>query len=247
MVKAVYWQAFSDIFTCQKPLFRSMQEKYRAPTMLSMVSCIQGRGYESFLVLALRCWKSIQKWKEPSFFLTNTMALHQGDWEGQMAPPSSISWICCLTSSTSGGAMWQNLSLNGLWSSSLISCSVMSVHPISWGSKEKMSWYSSNSLVALAASLDGHVFSHSSPPSFSRVAISSLCLSSMLRWGLVGISDSSFFNRSGEGSAFGTALDATTRATILPHGRWIGLDVMFLIMTETWQLLGFMSVYACVI
>ena len=77
--------------------------------------------------------------------------------------------------------------------------------------------------------------------------MSSLCLSSTLRWGLVGTSVSSFFNRSGEDSAFGTALDATTWAMTLPHGRWIGLDVMFLIMTETWRLPGFMSVYAHVI
>ena len=48
-VKAVYWRAFSDIFTCQKLLYSSMQEKYRALTMLSMVSYIRGRGYESFL------------------------------------------------------------------------------------------------------------------------------------------------------------------------------------------------------
>ena len=111
--------------------------------------------------------------------------------------------------------MQQNLSLNGSWSSSSISCSVMSIHPISWGSKEKMSWYSNNSLVACVASLGGHNFNHSKPPSFSRVAISSLCLSSTLRWGLVGVSDSSLFSRYGEGSA----LDAMTRATVLPRGR----------------------------
>ena len=64
--------------------------------------------------------------------------------------------------------------------------------------------------------------------------MSSLCPSSTLRRGLVGTSVSSFLNRSGEGSVFGTALDVTTRAMTLPHGRWIGLDVMFLIMTETW-------------
>ena len=146
--KVVYWRAFSDIFTCQKPLFRSMQEKCRAPTMLSIVSCIWGKGYASFLVLAFRHQKSIQKFREPSFFLTNTTALHQGDWEGRIAPPSSISWICCHTSSTNGGAMRRNLSLNGLWSSSSISCSVTFVHPISWCSREKMSWYSSSSLIA---------------------------------------------------------------------------------------------------
>ena len=136
-----------------------------------------------------------------------------------MAPLSSIYWICCCTSSTNGGAMRWNLSLNGSWSSNLISCSVTSVHPISWGSKEKMSWYSNNSLVTWAANLGGHDFSHFRPPSFSRVAMSSLCLSSMLRQGLVGVSDSSFFNRSGKGSASSTALDAMTRATVLPRER----------------------------
>ena len=136
-----------------------------------------------------------------------------------MAPPSSISWICCRTSSTNGGAMQQNLSLNGSWSSSSISCCMTSVHPIMWGSKEKMLWYSNNSLVAQAASLGGHNFSHSRPPSFSRAAMSSLCLSSTLRWGLVGVSNSSFFSRSGEGSASGTVLNAMTRVTVLPCGR----------------------------
>ena len=77
--------------------------------------------------------------------------------------------------------------------------------------------------------------------------MSSLCLSSTIKRGLVGASLSRFFNRSGEGSALGTALDATTQAMTLPHGRWIGLDVMFLIMTETWRLPGFMSVHSCVI
>ena len=140
--------------------------------------------------------------------------------------------------------MWRNLSLNGSWSSSSISCSVMSIHHIVWGSREKMSWYSSNSLVTRAASLGGHNLSHSRPLSFSRMVMSSLCLSSTLRQGLVDASDSSFFCRSGEGSVSNTALDATTRATVLPHGRWMGLAIMFLTITETWWLLGFMSVYA---
>ena len=51
-VKAVYCRDFSDIRTCQNPDFRSILEKNRAPTMDSMVSCIRGRGNESFLVLA---------------------------------------------------------------------------------------------------------------------------------------------------------------------------------------------------
>ena len=57
-VKAVYCRDFSDIRTCQNPDFRSILEKNRAPTMDSMVSCIWGRGNESFLILAFNFRKS---------------------------------------------------------------------------------------------------------------------------------------------------------------------------------------------
>ena len=67
-VKAVYCWDFSDIRTCQNPDFRSMLEKNRAPTMDSMVSCIRGRGNESFLVLAFNFRKSMQNCRVPSFF-----------------------------------------------------------------------------------------------------------------------------------------------------------------------------------
>ena len=144
MVKAVYCRDFSDIFTCQNPDFKSIIEKNRAPTKDSIVSCIWGRGYKSFLVLAFNCWKSIQNCKPPSFFQTKTMALHQADCEGQMAPPSSISWRCSRTSSKSGGAIHQKLSLKGSPSGNSIMCSAASVHPISFLSKEKISWYSIN-------------------------------------------------------------------------------------------------------
>ena len=49
-VKAVYcWESLA-ILTCQKPNFKSMVEKNWVPTIDSMVSCIRGRGYASFLV-----------------------------------------------------------------------------------------------------------------------------------------------------------------------------------------------------
>ena len=93
-VNAIYWQESSETLTCQKPLLRSMVEKYRAPTKDSMVSGHLGIGYESFFVWAFRCLKSIQNLKVPSFFRTSTMSLHQGDLEGHMAPQSNISWMC---------------------------------------------------------------------------------------------------------------------------------------------------------
>ena len=57
--------------------------------------------------------KSIQNRRVPSFFLTSMTALHHGELEGQIAPLSSISWMCSLTSSIKGGAICQNCSLNG--------------------------------------------------------------------------------------------------------------------------------------
>ena len=124
--------------TCQKPDFRSIVEKNRVPTMDSMVSCIWGRGYTSFLVQLFSQQKSMQNQRPPSFFRTRTTALHQGDWDGRIVPPSCISWMCSCTSSTNGGAMHQNLSLKGSVSNNSITCSAVSVHPISFGSNEKI-------------------------------------------------------------------------------------------------------------
>ena len=132
-----YWESLA-ILTCQKPDFKSMVEKNPAPTMDSMVSCIRGRGYTSFLVWLFSQRKSMQNRRPPSFFHTRTTALHQGDWDGRIAPLSSISWMCSLTSSTSGGAICRNLSLNGSVSNSSITCSAVSVHPISFCSNEKI-------------------------------------------------------------------------------------------------------------
>ena len=137
-VKAVYCRDFSDIHTCQNPDFRSMLEKNRAPTMDSMVSCIRGRGNESFLVLAFNFWKSMQNHRVPSFFLTRTMVLYQGDFDGQIAPPSNMSCRFSWTSSSRGGVICQNLSLNGLSSINSMMCSAMSVQPISFLSREKI-------------------------------------------------------------------------------------------------------------
>ena len=65
-VKAVYcWESLA-ILTCQKPDFKSIVEKKRAPTMDSMVSCIQGRGYASFLVQLFSWQKSMQNLRPDS-------------------------------------------------------------------------------------------------------------------------------------------------------------------------------------
>ena len=137
-VKAVYCQDFSDIRTCQNPDFRSILEKNQAPTMDSMVSCMWGRGNESFLVLEFNFLKSIQNWRVPSFFHTRTMALHQGDLDGRIAPPSSMSCRFSQTSSSRGGAICQNRSLKGSSSINSMMCSPVSVQPISFLSSKKM-------------------------------------------------------------------------------------------------------------
>ena len=98
-VKAVYCLDSSSIGTCQNPEFMSNVEKWAAPGRLSSVSQMQGNGWESFTIKELSFWKSIQKWSDPSFFLTSTTALHHGLLLGQMTPASSINFKCSLTSS----------------------------------------------------------------------------------------------------------------------------------------------------
>ena len=83
--------------------------------------------------------KSKQKYKLPSFFLTSTTALHQALWLGLMAPDSNISLRWFLTSSTIGGGIHLNCSLNGVSSVTFIVCSVEWVHPRSAGSNKNMS------------------------------------------------------------------------------------------------------------
>ena len=95
----------------------------------------------------------MQNLKVPSFFHASTTALHQGDWEGHIALPSSISWMCCCTSSTLCGTILLNLSLKGssCSGSSSMMCSVASVQPISFLSRLKMWWNSIRSCLALRA------------------------------------------------------------------------------------------------
>ena len=62
---------------------------------------------------AFRWQKSIQNYKLPSFFCTNTTALHHAFWLGLMAPDSNISCRWLLMSSTKGGEICLNCSLKG--------------------------------------------------------------------------------------------------------------------------------------
>ena len=94
----------------------------------------------------------MQNCRPPSFFLTNTTALHQALWLGQIAPDSSISCRWFQTSSTNGGGIHLNCSLNGVSSLPFIVCSIEWVQPNSTGSNENMSWYSARSWQVASAS-----------------------------------------------------------------------------------------------
>ena len=143
---------------------------------LSKVSQILGRGWESFFVREFSLLKSIQNLKEPSFFWTSTTALHQGLLLGQIAPASSINLRCSLTSSTCGGRILLNRSLNGTVSGSLsmITCSAAFVCLILFFSRENKSWYSARRLLACLATL----VSQDSSPDRSNFLKSIRCLSS---------------------------------------------------------------------
>ena len=110
---------------------------------------------ESFFVIEFSLLKSMQNLKEPSFFRTSTTALHQGLLLGWIAPVSNINLRCSLTSSTCGGRILLNCSLNGAASGSLslITCFAAFVHPISFFSRENKSWYSARRLLACSAAL----------------------------------------------------------------------------------------------
>ena len=193
--------------------------------MVSIVSTIFGMGNESFSVRLFSRRKSMQNLRVPSFFLTRTTALHQGEFEGRIAPPSSISWMCSLTSSTRGGAILLNLSLKGSLFVSFIMCSVASVHPISFLSRENTSWYSIRSQWARLASSSGQSFNMSKPPSFSRIFINSACLSGIVIFGSLALSSiPSWRSNSGDASALGTIFTVTTLPTFLPcrHLYWPG-------------------------
>ena len=127
--------------------------------------------------------RSMQKCKPPSFFLTNTTALHHALWLGHMAPDSSISLRWLWTSSTKGGGICLNHSLKGVSSVILIMCSVEWVQPNSAGSNEKTLWYSAKSCQAESAISGGH---NSNPLRFSSSnSFPCLCLTvNLVVWGL---------------------------------------------------------------
>ena len=126
----------------------------------------------------------MQKCRPPSFFLTNTTALHQAPWLGWIVPDSSISHRWFWTSSTSSGGICLNHSLKGVLSVTFIMCSIEWVQPNYAGSSKNMSWYLARSWWVVSASME------SSPlKSNSANSLPCLCLTVNLgAWGLWGSS-----------------------------------------------------------
>ena len=106
----------------------------------------------------------MQKCKVPSFFWTNTMALHHVDWLGCIAPTSSMSLSEACTSSRSSGGMHLNLSLKGSLLLMWISCSIALMHPSLFPFSVKMSWKAKTSSLAATAFLGVQLLR---PPKFS--------------------------------------------------------------------------------
>ena len=97
----------------------------------------------------------MQNHRPPSFFLTNTTALHHALWLGLIVQDSSISPKWFWTSSTRGRGICLNHSLKGVSSVTFIVCSVEWVQPHSMGSNKNMSWYSAKSWQAASSSSGG--------------------------------------------------------------------------------------------
>ena len=97
----------------------------------------------------------MQNHRPPSFFLTNTTALHHALWLGLIVSDSSISHRWFQTSSTSGGGIYLNCSLKGLSSVTFIICLVEWVQPNSTGSNENTSWYLARSWWVASTSSGG--------------------------------------------------------------------------------------------
>ena len=159
---------------------------------------------------AFRQWKSIQNHKPPSFFCTNSTALHQALWLGLMAPDSNISHRQLLTSSTKGRGIHLNHSLKGVSLVTVIVCSMEWVQPNSVGSKENTSWYLAKGQHVASASLG--VQESRLLKSNSLNNLHSLWLTVSLGiWGSWG--SLSLFNNCSPSGGLGTGDAATTLAT----------------------------------
>ena len=119
------------------------------------LQCLLDSGQRVGVLFHAHIYVSMQNCRPPSFFLTNTTALHHALWLGQIVPNSTISHRWFQTSSTRGRGIHLNHSLKGVSSVTLIVCSVEWVQPNSIGSNKNTLWYSTNRRWAASASSRG--------------------------------------------------------------------------------------------
>ena len=155
-VKVVYcFDAFS-IFICQNPNLRSRLEKNVQHLPNSpMPPVFWAEGGSPFFMHAFKWQKSMQNCRPPSFFLTNTTALHHTLWLGQIAPDSNISQRWFWTSSTKGGGIHLNCSSKGVSSITFIVYLVEWVQSNSVGSNKNTSWYLAKNWQAASTISEG--------------------------------------------------------------------------------------------
>ena len=192
------------------------------------------------MVCTLSLQKLTQKPSDPSFFLTNTTALHHGDWLGHITSMSNISLNEAHTSSRSMGDMHLNHSLKGLLSVMQISCLVVLMQPSSFPSNVKMLWKARTSSLATTAFqgvqlLRPSRFNFSSSPSCCTVTYMGSCTVSAPK--ATSISGDTFIGIN--------PLPVITHATCTPFFKKMGDTDIFQTSTDTLLLLILSLVYAC--
>ena len=175
----------------------------------------------------------MQNHRLPSFFHTDTSALHQALWLGLTAPDSNISHRWFQTSSTNSRGIHLNRSLKAVLSITFIVCSMEWVQPNSTGSNENMSWYLARS--QWAASTRSGAQEYRPLKSNSSNNLPCLCLMVSLGvWGSWGSPAPSNNHTSSGGS--GTGNTATTLATGVFFQRVCENAVLFLTTTTAFLL-----------
>ena len=178
-------------------------------SLAPLVFGVMGRNPSLYEHSSIR--KLMQKCKPPSFFLTSMTALHQALWLGLMVHlDSNISLRWSLTSSTIGGGIHLNHSLNGVSSVTFMVCSVEWVHPSSARSNENTSWYLARSQWASSANSGAH----ESKPLKSNSSNSLPCLCLIVNFGVWGSGYTSSWTCRLPGSGIlGTSCTAIALAT----------------------------------
>ena len=178
------------------------------------------------MVLAFNFLRSMQNHKLPSFFLMSTTGLAHGLLDLQIAPISSISRRCFLTSLNWCGGILLYHSLNGIGLFTLMVCFTKLVLPNSNDFRAKIS---SKSFIVCSASI-WHSLLQVFIPLNSNFSInfSILFFFPTCNWPLFTSLEFSFSSMNQGAILFGTKLAAANSATTFPSAKVMTSFVMFL-------------------